>query len=107
MPCMSYDTNWASSSNDREIKILKQECDKLARIACKAMTELVEQGKADFLVLRDDEVSTWWTKHQEDDRKAREAKEEKARRAKIKREALAKLSDEEKKILGITKTSRS
>ena len=103
MPCMSYDTNWASSSNDREVKKLKQECDRLARIACKAMTELVKSGHADFLVLKDDEVREWWEKHQEADRKAQEAKAEKARRAKVKREALAKLSDEEKKILGIKK----
>lgn len=101
MPCMSYDTNWASSSNDRDIKRLKSEADKLARIACKAMTELVKSGHADFLVLKDDEVREWWDKHQEDDRKAQEAKLERARRAKLKKDALAKLSDEEKKILGI------
>lgn len=103
MPCMSYESNWASDSNDRDIKRLKNEADKLARIACKAMTELVKSGHADFLVLKDDEVREWWEKHQEADRKAQEAKAEKARRAKVKREALAKLSDEEKKILGIKK----
>ena len=101
MPCMSYDTNWASSSNDRDVKRLKQECDKLARIACKAMTELVKSGYGDFLVLKDDEVREWWEKHQEDDRKAREAQLEKERRAQVKKEALAKLSDDEKRVLGI------
>jgi len=101
MPCMSYDTNWASSSNDRDIKRLKAEADKLARIACKAMTELVKSGHADFLVLKDDEVRDWWEAHQEADRKAQEAKLERQRRAQVKKEALAKLSDEEKKILGI------
>ena len=101
MPCMSYDTNWASSSNDREVRKLKQECDKLARIACKAMTELVKSGYGDFLVLKDDEVREWWEKHQEDDRKAQEAKLEKERRAQVKKEALAKLSDDEKQVLGI------
>jgi len=98
---MSYESNWASDSNDRDIKRLKSEADKLARIACKAMTELVKSGHADFLVLKDDEVREWWDKHQEDDRKAQEAKAERARRAKLKKDALAKLSDEEKKILGI------
>lgn len=101
MPCMSYDTNWASSSNDREVRKLKQECDRLARIACKAMTELVKSGYGDFLVLKDDEVREWWEKHQEDDRKAQEAKLEKERRAQVKKEALAKLSDDEKQVLGI------
>jgi len=98
---MSYESNWASDSNDRDIKRLKSEADKLARIACKAMTELVKSGHADFLVLKDDEVREWWDKHQEDDRKAQEAKAERARRVKLKKDALAKLSDEEKKILGI------
>jgi hypothetical protein len=98
---MSYESNWASDSNDRDIKRLKSEADKLARIACKAMTELVKSGHADFLILKDDEVRVWWEKHQEDDRKAQEAKAEKARKAKLKKDALAKLSDEEKKILGI------
>jgi len=64
---------------------------------------LVEQGKADFLILRDDEVREWWEQHQEADRKAREARERKAREAKIRKEALAKLTPEEKKILGIKK----
>jgi hypothetical protein len=98
---MSYESNWASDSNDRDIKRLKSEADKLARIACKAMTELVKSGHADFLILKDDEVREWWDKHQEDDRKAQEAKAERARKAKLKKDALAKLSDEEKKILGI------
>lgn len=75
----------------------------LARIACKAMSELVAQGKADFLLIKDDEVRDWWEQHQEADRKAREAREKKEREAKIRKEALAKLTAEEKKILGIKK----
>jgi hypothetical protein len=101
MPCMSYESNWASDRNDRDIKRLKAEADKLARIACKAMTELVKSGHADFLVLKDDEVREWWEQHQEADRKAQEAKLERARKAKLKKEALAKLTNEEKKVLGI------
>jgi hypothetical protein len=82
---------------------LQKQNDRLARIACKAMTELVKSGHADFLVLKDDEVREWWEKHQEADRKAQEAKAEKARKTKLKKEALAKLSDEEKIVLGIKK----
>lgn len=105
MPCMSYEDNYrnGSATDSWQYKELKANNDKLARIACKAMTELVKSGHADFLVLKDDEVREWWEKHQEADRKAQEAKAEKARRAKVKKEALAKLSDEEKKILGIKK----
>lgn len=101
MPCMSYESNWASDSNDRDVKRLKKEADKLARIACKAMTELIKSGHADFLVLKDDEVREWWEQHQEADRKAQEAQLEKERREQVKKEALAKLSDDEKRVLGI------
>lgn len=98
MPCMSYDDR--PDYSDRE---WKNKTDKLARIACKAMTELVEQGKADFLLIKDDEVREWWDKHQEADRQAREAREKKEHEKRIRKEALAKLTDEEKKILGIKK----
>ncbi len=105
MPCRDYDSRWDDSwsqkARDADNKEIKKHTDKLARIACKAMTELVKSGYADFLILKDDEVREWWEQHQEADRKAQEAKLERARKAKIKKEALAKLSDEEKKILGI------
>jgi len=105
MPCRSYEDDYRTGSPTEswQYKELKQNNDKLARIACKAMTELIEQGKADFLILRDDEVREWWEQHQEADRKAREARERKARDAKIRKEALSKLTLEEKKILGLKK----
>jgi hypothetical protein len=102
MPCRDYESDsWGHADDSGRVGKLKEQADKLARIACKAMTELVKSGHADFLVLKDDEVREWWEKHQEDDRKAQEAKAEKERRAKVREEALAKLSDEEKKLLGI------
>ena len=103
MPCMSYDTNWARSSNDRDIKVLKREADKLARIACKALQALEEMGKEDFLLLKDDEIRLWWAAHKEADRKAREAEEEKQRRKEAKERVLARLTDEEKVLLGLKK----
>lgn len=101
MPCQSYESSWASSSNDREIQKLKKEADKLARIACKALTTLEENQIEDLLLLKDDEVRTWWAQHKEDDRKAAEAAAEKRRIANMKKEALAKLSPEEKRVLGL------
>jgi hypothetical protein len=97
MPCRDYE---ADRQYDYEVKAQN---DRLARIACKAMNELVKSGYADFLLLKDDEVREWWDKHQEADRKAREAAAKKSHLAKVKREALAKLSDEEKAVLGIKK----
>ena len=103
MPCMSYSTNWAKSSNDRDIRVLKKEADKLARIACKALQALEAMGKEDFLLLKDDEVRLWWAEHKEADRAAREAEEEKQRRKEAKERVLAKLTDEEKILLGLKK----
>ena len=104
MPCQSYDDDWRSHDSDRDkIKELKKQADMLARIACKALQELEDNKIEDMILLRDDEVRTWWQKHKEDDRKAREAREARERRAAIKKAALSKLSEEEKEVLGIAK----
>jgi hypothetical protein len=105
MPCKSYEDDYRSGSptDSWQYKELKANNDKLARIACKAMTELESNSIGDFLLLKDDEVRTWWLAHKEADRKAQEAAAEKARVAKVKRDALKKLTDEEKKVLGIKK----
>jgi hypothetical protein len=101
MPCQSYDTNWADDSNDRDVRRLKKETDKLARIACRALEELERNGIEDMLLLKDDETREWWAKHKEADRKARAIIEERERLERVKQEALSKLSQEEKEVLGI------
>jgi hypothetical protein len=95
MPCRNYESD---DYDDEEVEDEDYEgqADKLARIACKAMTALEAMGKEDFLLLQDDEVREWWSAHKEADRQARAAEEAKAR-------ALAKLSDEEKILLGLKK----
>jgi hypothetical protein len=108
MPCRSYEDDYRSGepTDSWQYKELKANNDKLARIACKAMTELVKSGYADFLVLKDDEVREWWEQHQEADRKAREKEERKQQRTKLRRQALKKLSEEEKIALGLKKLSK-
>ena len=107
MPCRDYQSDSYSSPEDSwQFREMKDRADMLARIACKAMTELVKSGYADFLVLKDDEVRDWWEKHQEADRKAREKEERKKQVAKTRRAALKKLSDEEKIALGLKKLSK-
>jgi hypothetical protein len=78
----------------------------LARIACKAMTELENNSIEDLLLLKDDEVRTWWAAHKEADRKAREKEERKKQHLKLRRSALKKLSNEEKIALGLKKLSK-
>lgn len=100
MPCRSYESD-GYSDNSAELKQLKAIADKLARIACKAMTELEKNGVEDFLLLQDDELRNWWKQHKIDDAKAEAARKAKREAAKLRKEALAKLTDAEKKVLGI------
>jgi hypothetical protein len=104
MPCRSYDDDWRSSDDGDKIRKLKEQADMLARIACKAMTELENNKIEDLLLLRDDEVREWWAKHREADRKAREKEQRKQERIRLRRAALRKLSDEEKIALGLKKS---
>ena len=100
MPCRDYEDDYRVHDTSYE-RNLKDQNDRLARIACKAMTALEEAGQEDFLLLKDEEVREWWAKHKEADAKAKAEREEKARMARIKKEALSKLSTEERKALGI------
>ena len=47
------------------------------------------------------ELMTWWEDHKEQDRVRRERMAEQLREIKLRKEALAKLTPEEKKVLGI------
>jgi len=100
MPC--YDGGGPShSDNTDELRRMKARIDLLARVACRALTELEDNGIADFLLLRDDETREFWEKHKEFDRKRQAAEAEKLRLEEVKKAALAKLTDEEKDALGI------
>jgi ABC-type cobalamin/Fe3+-siderophores transport system ATPase subunit len=103
MPCQSYESNWANRSNDADIKRLKKEADKLARIACTALQALEDMGKEDFVLLKNDEIRKWWQEHKEADRQAQEEARRKEARKAAKERALSKLTDEEKVILGLKK----
>ncbi len=97
MPCRDYESDNGFSQRED----YKRQCDKLARIACAAMEELVKQGKEDFLVLKNPEVAEWWAAHVKADRKEKAKIAEQERRARVKKEALDRLTDEEKELLGL------
>jgi hypothetical protein len=103
MPCQSYDNSWDDGSDARRIRELKKQADMLARIACKALTELEKNEVEDMLLLKDDEVRTWWKKHKEDDAREQARLAEAERKERVKAEALASLSDEAKELLGLKK----
>jgi hypothetical protein len=104
MPCQSYEYP-RDDSHEKKIR------DKLARIACKALTHLEELGDVgglEVLILKDPEIAEWWHEHKEADRIAKEAAEKKrkegAARAvltKKRNEIKKKLTPQELKILGI------
>jgi hypothetical protein len=106
MPCRDYESDNWDYDNSREMAKLKKQVDRLARIACKAMTALEESEKEDFLLLKDEEVREWWAAHKEADRKEQARIAEKERRARVKAEALARLSDEEKELLGLAQPKK-
>ena len=105
MPCQSYDSSWDDGSDARKIRELKKQADMLARIACKALAELENNKIEDMLLLRDDEVRVWWKKHKEDDAREQARVAEAERKKRIKEEALAKLSHEERELLGLAPTA--
>lgn len=96
MPCMSYDDR--PDYSERE---WKAKTDRLARIACAAMTELEKNGAEDLLLLKNEEVREWWVAHKEADRKAQERAEAERKREEIRQSALAKLTADELRVLGI------
>lgn len=104
MPCRDYESDaWGNSSSTRETAKLKNQADKLARFACAAMDELEANGIAEVLLLKNDELRAWWVEHKEADRKEKARAAELQRREAVKQEALNKLSDEEKELLGLKK----
>lgn len=112
MPCMSYDTEWVhdparTARKTVEVIALKQECDRLARIACQAMYAL-EQLDPELKTFKDRESRKWWSGHKKADL-ARIEKElkEKAKleeQERIRSEALAKLTPEEIEAFGLLKS---
>lgn len=75
----------------------KAELDLATRVACKAMRYLEGMGAS----FPDSETARWWRDHKEQDR-LRLKREQEERKAKMKKKAaLAKLTPEERKLLGL------
>jgi hypothetical protein len=96
MPCQSYEPE-DSRIDERALR------DKLARIACKALTHIedADDGGLEKLILQDPEIAEWWRAHKAADRLANEKKRVAEEKSRIRAQALSKLSAEERRILGI------
>jgi len=81
--------------------------------AVAALEELERNGVADLLLLKNDQLRNWWLNHKAVMAEVEAKKLEKERLARVKEEALAKLSMEERQVLGLgpktvsVKTKRS
>lgn len=107
MPCRDYESDdYAAGNRSSTVIIMKTQADKLARIACTAM-KAYEAGETFASLLENKEVAVWWTSHKKADEKERvtkeKAKEKAATLARIKKEAAAKLTDEELAAFGLHK----
>lgn len=109
MPCRDYDQDPMYDAMYK-IQDLQKQNDRLARIACTTLTYLENIGADADLLKSDKEVSDWWKKHKIADAKAKADEEkklaeeaEKARLKKLRAEVISRLTDEEKKALGIKK----
>jgi len=71
--------------------------------AKEAMGALVEAGNADFVLLRNDKLRKWWQEVVRKDLAEKARIEAIARKKALKEQGLAKLSDEEKEALGLTR----
>ncbi len=106
MPCLSYEDNWARSSYDvrssnANTKLLESN-DKLARIACNALTAM-ENGVPLAELLKNKEIAVWWRAHKMADTRAQKEKAKAEAEKKAKAEALAKLTPVEIEALGLNK----
>jgi hypothetical protein len=79
---------------------------KSERLARKIMIELVKAGRAEFLLLRDDEVSKWWGSIVGGIQSKIAKHKERVRLYEIKLQAYNKLSAAERKTLGIRKPTK-
>jgi hypothetical protein len=76
---------------------------KAERISRKVMVELVKAGRAEFLLLRDDEVSKWWNDIVGSIQAKIARHKEKMAIYELKLQAYNKLTAAERKTLGIRK----
>lgn len=108
MPCISYESDWANHTSykrNHEVQILKAEADRLARIACQAISEIEKMDSDADILHKDSELTRWWAAHKQADaaRMAKEQKEKdkKAEQARLRKAAMAKLTDEERAAFGL------
>ena len=106
MPCRDH---WdEQESSDRAIQDLQKRNDELAQMLCKLCSHVEYIREYPREIPKIDPFHTikglgkWWADHQIADRKHREREDERKRKQRIKQQALAKLTNEERLLLGLS-----
>lgn len=102
MPCPGDATMGRWSGSDKELRVNKKEFDLVTRLLCSLCRFLEKLGMAKTITeIENGELETWWQAHKKMDaeREAKETEWENNKRLRLK--ALAKLTDEDKKVLGL------
>jgi hypothetical protein len=73
----------------------------LANMSERIMDALCEDGRGDFLLLKDEEIRAWWTAVTERRRRDAERIAAQRRQEELRENALRKLSSEERRALGL------
>jgi predicted nucleic acid-binding Zn-ribbon protein len=90
MPCVYDDPD--PGKTERE---LRSELDRVTRLLCEAITN--DDQILDYSL----ELSHWWQKHKRKDEQRKKVENEINKTKKAKADALAKLTEKEKKLLGL------
>lgn len=95
MPCRDYQYEEENNQNS------KKRFDELTQLLCNLCNKLKGQEIFNHILQNDKKLNDWWKNHQEEDRKEKQRLIEMKRKELIKKNALSKLSVEERKILGL------
>lgn len=94
MPCRDYED---------DNQYYQQQNDRLARISCKVLRafEKSDPKALEKFLKKDTETREWWKKHKAADAAEQARKEEERKKKELKKSALTKLSEEERKALDL------
>lgn len=100
MPCRDYDDRPNTRVEYREDKT---KVDRLTRLLCYTLTYLGKKspGVLRSLLTNSRDLKSWWRVHQEQDERRIAAERAEANKKALKKKALAKLSVEERRVLGL------
>ena len=96
MPCRDYSEDWGPNRD----RAAEKKLDKVTRLLCFTLRTL-SAPVLTTLLSGNKELAEWWRAHQEEDKRRLEAERREFEKKQLKKKALSKLTQEERKALGI------